>query len=88
MIPSAQRTKTDKIRALRRRKEQDRLVKEGKMKKNDLRFRVQQQQEEEDDDEFEDLSELEPEELSRLNHQLEAGSNATQGADLSEDDLA
>jgi hypothetical protein len=34
------------------------------------------------------LSELDPEELSRLNHQLEAGSNATQGADLSEDDAA
>ena len=42
MIPSAQRTKTDKIRAIRRRKEQDRLVNNGKSKRNDLRFRVQQ----------------------------------------------
>ena len=40
MIPSAQRTKTDKIRAIRRRKEQDRAVKEGRAKRNDLRFRV------------------------------------------------
>jgi hypothetical protein len=41
MIPSANRTKTDKIRAIRRRKEQDRFMKEGKEKRNDLRFRVQ-----------------------------------------------
>jgi hypothetical protein len=40
LIPSASRTKTDKIRAARRRKEQDRLVKERKEKFNDLRFRV------------------------------------------------
>lgn len=42
MIPSANRTKTDKIRAIRRRKEQDRRMREGKEKRNDLRFRVQQ----------------------------------------------
>lgn len=41
LIPSAHRTKTDKIRVSRRRKEQDRLVKEGKMKRNDLRYRVE-----------------------------------------------
>ena len=33
MIPSAQRTKTDKICAIRRRKEQDRLIKEGRIKR-------------------------------------------------------
>jgi len=57
MIPSAHRTKTDKIRAIRRRKEQDRHVKEGKVKKNDLRFRVHQQDNEEEE-EYEDLSDL------------------------------
>jgi hypothetical protein len=40
MIPSAQRTKTDKIRAIRRRKDQDRRMREGREKRNDLRFRV------------------------------------------------
>lgn len=57
MIPSAHRTKTDKIRAIRRRKEQDRLVKEGKAKRNDLRFRVHQSADEEEED-YEDLSDL------------------------------
>lgn len=67
MIPSAHRTKTDKIRVQRRRKEQDRLVKDGKMKRNDLRFRVEQN-EEEDDNEYDDVSDLDNEEISRLNH--------------------
>jgi hypothetical protein len=45
IIPSAQRTKTDKIKALRRRKEQDRQMKvqgvgENPLRKNDLRYRV------------------------------------------------
>jgi hypothetical protein len=43
IIPSAQRTKTDKIRAIRRRREQDRASKQGgdnSLRKNDLRFRV------------------------------------------------
>jgi len=75
MIPSAHRTKTDKIRALRRRKDQDRRVREGKEKRNDLRFRVQQQDEQDED--FEDISELDADELARLNKQLEAGSNVT-----------
>lgn len=79
MIPSASRTKTDKIRAARRRKEQERLVKEKKEKFNDLRFRVQHEDgnipEEEDYDE--DVSDLDSEEINKLNHQLEAGSDAT-----------
>jgi hypothetical protein len=75
MIPSAHRTKTDKIRAIRRRKDQDRRVREGKEKRNDLRFRVQQQDEQDED--FEDISELDADELARLNKQLEAGSNVT-----------
>ena len=66
MIPSAQRTKTDKIRAARRRKEQDRLLKDGKIKKNDLRFRVQQQEPEEEDD-YEDISDLDDAEIEKLN---------------------
>ena len=85
MIPSAQRTKVDKIRAIRRRKEQDRAFKSGKSKRNDLRFRVQQPAEEEQD-EFEDISDLDPDEIIKLNRQLEAGSNASQGADKSDDE--
>jgi hypothetical protein len=72
MIPSANRTKTDKIRAIRRRKEQDHRMKEGKEKRNDLRFRVQQS--EEPDDDYEDISELDAEEIAKLNKQLEEGS--------------
>lgn len=86
MIPSAQRTKVDKIRAIRRRKEQDRAYKEGKSKRNDLRFRVQQPPDQEEQDEFEDISDLDPEEIIKLNRQLEAGSNASQGADKSDDE--
>lgn len=45
IIPSAQRTKTDKIRAIRRRRDQDKQMKsqgigENGLRKNDLRFRV------------------------------------------------
>jgi len=45
------------------------MVKEGKMKRNDLRFRVQQQEGEQDEeiDEFEDISELDPDEIIKLN---------------------
>ena len=86
MIPSAQRTKVDKIRAIRRRKEQDRAYKDGKSKRNDLRFRVQQPPDQEEQDEFEDISDLDPDEIIKLNRQLEAGSNASQGADKSDDE--
>lgn len=61
-------------------------MREGREKRNDLRFRVQQQQDEQED-EFEDISDLDPEELAKLTKQLEAGSNATQGADISDDAL-
>jgi hypothetical protein len=64
----------DKIRAIKRRKEQDKLHKEGD-KGNDLRFRVHQQNEEEDDeeegDEYEDISELDDAEIEKLNRKLE-----------------
>lgn len=50
-------------------------MQEGREKRNDLRFRVQQT--EEPEDEYEDISDLEPDELDRLNRLLEAGSNAT-----------
>jgi len=66
MIPSAHRTKTDKIRAIRRRKEQDRLVRDGRAKRNDLRFRVHQSAED-DEEEYEDLSDLDETELEKLN---------------------
>jgi hypothetical protein len=70
LIPSANRTKTDKIRASRRRKEQDRYVREGKQKRNDLRFRVQreEQDQQEEEDDYEDISDLDQDEISRLNH--------------------
>jgi len=44
VIPSAMRTKTDKIRAIKRRKEQDRQASMGDKgaRKNDLRYRVAQ----------------------------------------------
>ena len=77
MIPSAQRTKTDKIRAIRRRKERDRLVRENRVKKNDLRFRVHQGEAQDEVDEFEDISDLDPDEILKLNRQLEAGSKAS-----------
>ena len=72
MIPSASRTKTDKIRAVRRRKEHDRLVKERKEKFNDLRFRVQHEGGEngpnEEEEYEEDISDLDSEEINKLNH--------------------
>ena len=79
IIPSANRTKMDKIRAIRRRKEQDRENKDADgqgPRKNDLRFRVQQQndengEEEEEWDEFEDISELDDHEIEKLNRKLE-----------------
>jgi len=42
-------------------------VKEGRMKRNDLRFRVQQPNMDDDEDEFEDISDLDPDEISKLN---------------------
>ena len=57
----------DKIRAIRRRKEQDRAYKDGKSKRNDLRFRVQQPPDQEEQDEFEDISDLDPDEIIKLN---------------------
>jgi tetratricopeptide (TPR) repeat protein len=66
LIPSANRTKTDKIRAARRRKEQDRLVKDGKSKRNDLRFRVHHEggdPVDQDEDDYEDISDLDQDEI-------------------------
>jgi len=37
------------------------------MKRNDLRFRVQQPNMDDDEDEFEDISDLDPDEISKLN---------------------
>jgi TolA-binding protein len=68
----------DKIRAIKRRKEQDIQNKQAGgsgPRKNDLRFRVQQQngedENDEDVDEFEDISELDDKEIERLNRKLE-----------------
>ena len=67
----------DKIRAIRRRKEQDRHHRDNYGqggRKNDLRFRVQQQNEEngeDDEDEYEDISELDDQEIDKLNRLLE-----------------
>lgn len=62
----------DKIRAIKRRKEQDKQHKEGN-RRNDLRFRVQQQdgEGEEEGDEYEDISELDDNEIEKLNRKLE-----------------
>ena len=73
VIPSAHRTKIDKIRAIRRRKEQDRVQRDNPDggRKNDLRFRVQQNNEDTDEvDEFEDISELDDREIERLNNKI------------------
>lgn len=90
IIPSAQRTKTDKIRAIRRRKEQDRAAsKNGRggdggssLRKNDLRFRVANpHDEDENGDDYDDLSELDEKEIERLNQKKkreEEASNATE----------
>lgn len=46
-------------------------MREGKQKRNDLRFRVHHEGGEEyanDDDEYEDVSELDQDEIIRLNH--------------------
>lgn len=58
---------------MRRRKEQDRYVREGKQKRNDLRFRVHHEGQDpnhrdEDEDDYEDVSDLDQEEIMRLNH--------------------
>ena len=64
----------DKIRAIRRRKEQDRVQRENPEngRKNDLRFRVQQNNEDGEDEEndYEDISELDDAELEKLNRKL------------------
>ena len=65
-------------------------MREGKQKRNDLRFRVHREEGQPDDDvedDYEDISDLDTEEILRLNHQLEAGSNATQLADIENADL-
>lgn len=51
-----------------------------------MRHRVQQQDPPEED-EYEDVSDLDDEEIARLNYQLEAGSNATQNADYENVDI-
>lgn len=70
IIPSAHRTKMDKIRAIRRRKEQDRVQRDNPEagRKNDLRFRVQQQNDEgqDDGDDYEDISDLDDREWEKL----------------------
>ena len=74
IIPSAQRTKTDKIRAIRRRREQDKQQKmggENSLRKNDLRFRVANQDDDDENNDYEDLSELDERELERLNRKEE-----------------
>lgn len=65
----------DKIRAIRRRKDQDRVQRDNpdNGRKNDLRFRVQQNQDDgdgDDGDEYEDISELDEREIERLNRKL------------------
>jgi hypothetical protein len=65
----------DKIRAIRRRKEQDRVQRDNPDagRKNDLRFRVQQNEdegEEAEGDEYEDISELDDREIEKLNRKL------------------
>lgn len=92
IIPSANRTKMDKIRAIKRRKEQDIQNKQAGghgPRKNDLRFRVQQQNDEGEDeevDEFEDISELDDKEIEKLNKKLERNdSDELDQDDTSED---
>ena len=65
----------DKIRAIRRRKEQDRVQRDNPEggRKNDLRFRVQQNEDEgegDEGDEYEDISELDDREIEKLNRKL------------------
>ena len=46
-------------------------MREGKQKRNDLRFRVHHEgsdQNQDDDDDYEDVSDLDQEEITRLNH--------------------
>jgi hypothetical protein len=63
------------------------------MKRNDLRFRVHHEGQdpnsppEPEEEEYEDVSDLDQEEIMRLNHQLEAGSQATQTADIEDEEL-
>ena len=81
VIPSAQRTKMDKIRAIRRRREQDRQTKQGgenSLRKNDLRFRVANADDDEDGNEYEDLSELDEKELEKINRKDDDVSNYTE----------
>ena len=77
----------DKIRAIKRRKEQDKAQKEGS-RRNDLRFRVQQQNEEgeEDGDEYEDISELDDAEIEKLNRKLERNESDELDQQASSDD--
>jgi hypothetical protein len=86
IIPSAQRTQADKIKAIRRRREQDRQMKQSAdnsnhPRKNDLRFRVHHQNpdpngQEEEQDDYDEVSELMDEkELEKLNKELAQASN-------------
>ena len=81
MIPSAHRTKIDKIRAISRRKEQDRAYRSGnkpEARTNDLRFRVNNQDDaSEAMNEFEDISELDEHERARLDKKLEKAVQGT-----------
>lgn len=65
------------------------MVKERKQKFNDLRFRVQHEdgKSPEEEDYEEDVSDLDSEQINKLNHQLEAGSDATQLADVEDAEL-
>lgn len=86
VIPSAHRTKIDKIRAISRRKEQDRAYRSGnkpEARTNDLRFRVNNQDDaSEAMNEFEDISELDEHERARLDKKLE---NAAASGELDQD---
>ena len=94
IIPSANRTKMDKIRAIKRRKEQDVQNKEMQgqgPRKNDLRFRLAQQnaengEEEASVDEFEDISELDDHEIEKLNRKLERNESDELNQEASSDD--
>lgn len=88
VIPSAHRTKIDKIRAIRRRKEQDRVQRDNPEagRKNDLRFRVQQNNDDGDEvDEFEDISELDDREIERLNYKIAKSDSDELDQDSSDD---
>lgn len=62
-------------------------VADNALRKNDLRFRVQQQQQnegQEEEEDFEDFSELDEREIEKLNRQLEQASRDILGEEASE----